>query len=55
MKKLFLMAMLAIVATSMDAKQYIITECGTVHAIDDDATSQEIEEAIDRWTAEDCK
>jgi len=47
--------MLAIVATSMDAKQYIITECGTVHAIDDDATSQEIEEAIDDWTAEDCK
>jgi hypothetical protein len=36
------------------AAQYIITDCGTVHQIATNTTNDEIIDAIDEYSAEDC-
>lgn len=56
MKKLFLCAMV-VIATTVLAKatpQYIMTDCGTVHQIPDNASIDEACEWIDYWSSVDC-
>lgn len=57
MKKIFLCAVIAFVATATYAKediQRIITDCGTVHTIPNDATEREACEWLDYWSNVDC-
>ena len=56
MKKILLMALLACPAMGAFAEpQFIITDCGTRHQVADNATPEEIIDAIDRYSKEDCK
>ena len=56
MKKLVLIALLACPAVGAFAMpQFIITDCGTVHQIADNATKEEAAEAVDRYSEEDCQ
>ena len=57
MKKFFLCAAIAFLAFAVNAAnipQYIVTICGTVHQIPDDATIDEACKWIDYWYSVDC-
>ncbi len=55
MKKIFLIALLACPAMGAFASpQYVITDCGTVHRIADNATMDQAVEALNRFSEEDC-
>lgn len=56
-KYLLLFALAALTSFSYAAEkiiQAIITDCGTVHWIPDDATEKEACEWLDYWSAHDC-
>lgn len=57
MKKIlciFALASIGIAGFAEHLYQFIVTECGTVHQIKDNATIDEAIDAIDYWTAIDC-
>ncbi|MBR8729373.1 hypothetical protein IX332_000693 [Porphyromonas levii] len=58
MKKLILgtcAVLFSSVAFASDTPHYIITDCGTIHQIPDDATLEDACEIIDRMSAHDCR
>lgn len=50
----FVLASIGIAGIAEQLPQFIITECGTVHKIKDNATIDEAIAEIDRWTEIDC-
>lgn len=58
MKKLFLFGILAVGAMNANAAkaeaQYVITDCGTVHPINANATVDEAIAELEYWTSVDC-
>lgn len=56
MKKVLLVVVLVLGAISVKADpQVIITDCGTVHQIPDDATVEEAIKELDKWSKKDCQ
>lgn len=57
MKKLFLCAAITLLTSAANAEempQYIITDCGTIHQIPDNATTDEACDWVDYWSSVDC-
>lgn len=56
MKKMILCALvtLATAAYAQEMPQFIITDCGTIHQIPDDATVDEACDWLDFWSSIDC-
>lgn len=58
MKKFFICAAVALLAFVADAReeepQFVITDCGTVHQIPDNATDDQALDLLDYWTETDC-
>lgn len=48
------LTLFATVALGAGMPQYIITDCGTVHQIPDNASEREAIEAVDKWSEIDC-
>lgn len=56
MKKVLLVVALVLGAISVKADpQAVITDCGTVHQIPDDATVEEAIKLLNYWASIDCK
>lgn len=44
-----------VTSTPLEYKQFIITDCGTIHEIDADASPEEALKALDYWASVDCQ